>query len=362
LNPYVRAQVFIRKGPGVVMAMDEALKFIDQNSDLVKNGGKVYALNDGDEYSSKETQMIIEGNIQDFVTLETCYLGILSSGVTKLNDNVDVDLDDVTVRTRAVVNRVGDRPVLYFGARHWHYERDAEIAKAAFDGGAVAASTDVGAETFGGVGVGTIPHVLENVYAYKFGKDRAVVEATKAFDKHIDVQVPRVALIDYNNKEIDDALACCEEVDSLSGVRVDTCGENVMQGAYRQEPEDLQEVFGRDIAIPEKDKKFWFGNGVNISGVYALKKALNDNGYENIDVVLTSGFGKVEKVDAFRRAEELLEMKLFDGIGAGTFFHSRAATMDVVGVYDKGDWKAMSKVGREFSGNDRLELRLTKCK
>jgi len=358
LNPFVRAQVFIRKGPGVVDGMNEAVDYIKNNSNLIQNGGRIFALENGSQYSPKETQMIIEGNIQDFVTLETGYLGLLSSATTKLNDGIDIDLNSIQNNVKAVVEATNNRPVLYFGARHWDYKEDAKISEAAFKGGAVAASTDAGAENQGLLGVGTIPHALENIYALKYGKDRAVVEATKAFDKYVGGDVPRVALIDYNNHEIDDALACVKEVPTLSGVRVDTCGENIMQGAYSVEPTNIQEAFGKNIVIPNEDKKYWFGNGVTVSGVYALKKALVNNGYENIDIVLTSGFGKVDKVEAFTRAEEMLEMKLFDSIGAGTFFESRAATMDIVGARVGNAWTKISKVGREFRPNNRLELRL----
>ena len=81
-----------------------------------------------------------------------------------------------------IVNEVGDRPVVYFGARHWHWNRDKEIAEAAIKGGAVTTSTDAGSEVIGEQGVGTIPHALENVYAWEHGKDSAVLESTKAFD------------------------------------------------------------------------------------------------------------------------------------------------------------------------------------
>ncbi len=360
LNPFVRAQVFVRKGPGVVAGLDEAVKFIAENSEIAKNGGRIYALKDGDKYDSKETQMIIESPIQDIVELETLYLGILSAGITRANDGIEPDLNEITKRTRAVVEASGERPVLYFGARHWDYREDEKIAGAAFEGGAVAASTDAGASNIGSVGVGTIPHVLENIYAWKFGKDNAVLEATKAFDRVISPEVPRIALIDYNNKEICDSISVANTLKSLKGVRVDTCGENVAQGAIEKySPEEVQRVFGKDVKIPEQDMKYWFGSGVTVSGVYSLRKALNERGFGTIETIVTSGFGSVSKVDAFCRAEEILGMKLFDGLGVGQLYHSRASTMDVVAVGDNIDSMfRMNKVGREYRPNSRLERRL----
>ena len=358
LNPYMRAQVFIRKGPGVIAGLNEAVDFIDKNSDLRKNQGQILTLKDGEIYQSKETQMVIEGNIQDFVTLETQYLGIHSAQTTMLNDKINIDLNQITQNVAKVVEQLEGRPLIYFGARHWDFREDSRIAKAAFNGGAVGASTDVGAETVGEKGLGTIPHVLENVYAWKFGKDRAVVEATKAFDRHMDSSIPRIALIDYNNQEITDSLICAEEISSLAGFRVDTCGENVMQGAYKTEPENLKAIFGKKFKIPREHEKYWFGNGVTISGVYALRKALNENNYKDKTIMLTSGFGRIDKIEAFKHAEDILEMKLFDAVGAGTFFHSRAATMDVVAVRENNIWTPISKVGREFRPNHKLESRL----
>jgi hypothetical protein len=47
LNPWVRAQVFIRTGPGEVRGVDEAIAVIDKYSDFRANGGKIFALSEG---------------------------------------------------------------------------------------------------------------------------------------------------------------------------------------------------------------------------------------------------------------------------------------------------------------------------
>jgi len=356
LNPYVKAQIFIRKGPGTTAGISEAIDYIKQNSDLEKNGGKIFALPDGVNYSPKETQMIIEGNIQDFGELETQYLGIMSKRITQLNDKTDINLNEVKNNMAQVVKAAKNRPILYFGARHWHYKDDEAISKAALDGGAVGASTDIGAQTHNLIGLGTIPHSLENVYAHKLGKENAVLEATKAFDKYINTKVPRIALIDYNNKEIDDSLAVVNAI-SNCGLRVDTCGENIAQGAaknYQYLIQQNPELSG--IQIPIQEENFWFGAGVTISGIYALQKALKNNGHYNTQVTLTSGFGNLDKINAFTNAEEMLEQKLFDGLGVGSIYKSRAATMDIVAVGNTpNDLQPMSKQGRLYKPNSRLE-------
>ena len=93
---------------------------------------------------------------------------------------------------------------------------------------------------------------------------------------------------------------------------------------------------------------------MTITGVAALRNALNENGHEDVKVILTSGFGKPEKVKAFVDAEKELGLKLFDGLGVGGVYDARMSTMDIVAV----DNVPMAKVGRSYRPNKRLELRL----
>ena len=342
LNPYVRAQVFIRKGPGIVEGIDEAVSILETYSELQKNGGHVYTLGEGAQYSAKETVMVIEGHIQDLVELETMYLGVISAETTKANDEAGPNIEQAQKNMQAVVDAAKGRPVSYFGARHWRFDEDAEIAKAAYKGGATSCSTDNGAAYAQQKGIGTIPHALENIFAWKYGVEHAVAKATEAFDKHIAKEVPRIALIDYANREISDTIATANALEGkLAAVRVDTCGENVAQGG-----------------IAEHGKPFWGGTGVTISGVYELRKALDNSGHENVDIILTSGFGNPEKVKAFVDAEKELGVKLFDALGVGGIFKARFATMDIVAVgKDKDSMKPMSKIGRGYQPNEKLVQR-----
>lgn len=356
LNRWVRAQVFVRTGPGEVAGMDEAVRILDGTS-LREHGGRVHALPEGARYGPGETLMVIEAPIDDIVHLETVYLGVLSAATTERNDGTAIDLGGVEGRVREIVEAASGRPVSYFGARHWRWQQDADIAAAAYRGGATSCSTDAGAEAAGQRGIGTIPHALENIYAAVHGKENAVVEATRAFDRHIDPQVPRVALIDYNNHEVDDAIATAESLDGrLAAVRIDTCGENVGQGAIRAyDAQAVRALFGRDLDIPEQDRRFWFGNGVTVTGTYAVRRGLDDAGHADVDIILTSGFGDPEKVRAFTRAEDIIGQRLYDGLGVGGVFHSRAATMDIVAVGERPDALIpLAKTGRGYRPNDRL--------
>jgi nicotinate phosphoribosyltransferase len=361
INPWVKAQAFIRKGPGKAYGIDEALAILEKYSDLTKHNGKVYALKEGADYAPKDTLMLIEAPIQDIIDIETMYLGVLSAETTKANDHHGIDLNNARETMAKVTMAAGKRPVAYFGARHWRFDEDAAITRAAYEGGAASASTDIGAETFGQKGMGTTPHVLENIMAWKYGYEGAVPEAMIAFDKVIDKNVARIILVDYRNKEITDTLATAKALgNNLAGIRIDTCGENVGEGAIEKENyAELKKLIGKKVEIPAEDKKYWFGKGVTVTGVYAAKKALEENGYENLKIWLSSGFACPDKTGAFVRAEELLEKKLFDGLGVGQIFRSRTAKMDIVAVGENPDnFVPIAKAGRRYNHNPKLELRL----
>ena len=90
-----------------------------------------------------------------------------------------------------------------------------------------------------------------------------------------------------------------------------------------------------------------------------MRKALNEKSYSDIKVALSSGFADPKKVEAFANAEEILETKLFDMLGVGQVFKSRAAKMDIVAVGETPkDFIPISKTGRGYNPNPRLKLRL----
>ena len=340
LNPFVRAQIFLRKGPGRIYGITDATTIIKT---IYRNRIKVLSLREGEQYDSEEIIMVVEGRAQDVIMLETVVLGILSAETTKANDRTTPDVREVTKSAREIVKTVGGRPVVYFGARHWRYDMDETISRAAFAGWVADASTDIGAHTCGKEGVGTIPHALECIYAWKHGTEHAVVESAKAFDRYIDPHVPRIALIDFANKEIDDTLAVARLLGSkLYGIRVDTCMENVMQGSDR-----VLKMFA--------GKEYWHGRGVTIAGVYLLRKQLNEAGFPDVKIMLSSGFGNIEKVHAFVVAEKELGIRLFDSLGVGQLFPVRVATMDIIGVgATLENIRPIAKVGRSEKKNPRL--------
>jgi nicotinate phosphoribosyltransferase len=336
-NPRIKAQVFIRKGHAKIYGLSDAMDILTTYGD--HDTLRVYALKEGDTFAPCECVMEIHGRARNLIELETMCLGIISARTTIENDHKDINLTDVRRNMGRIVDLVRGRPVSYFGARHWSWDRDAEISRECYNAGAANCSTDIGAMEMGGQqGIGTIPHALQAVYHQLFGIDKAVVESMVAFDNAISEEIPRIALIDYANREIEDSINVAGVLQDLGNkrldaIRIDTCGENVIQGAMHM-----------------LDESFWFGNGVCINGVHNIRKALDYSGFDYVKIILSSGFGNPEKVKAFVDAEKILKTRLFDGLGVGGVFYSRMATMDIVSV----DGVPTSKVGRTRKPTDRL--------
>ena len=350
LNPWVKYQFFFRK-PGVFKGTEEILAIIDKYSSLRYNGGIVKAIPEGSEFNSCETIMTLEGPAQDLMELETMILGVMSSEASGFKNPSKEDLDKITQKIRDIKGLIGNRPLMYMGARHYHWSDDEAISRAVLDGGADACSTDIGAETHGLTAIGTVPHALEAIFAYKYGRDNAVIGAISAFDEVIDKSVPRVSLVDFSNQEIEDSIASANALEGrLHAVRLDTCGENVQQGGYEIIP------IG-SVLDACRDLSYVCGTGVTISGTYDLRRALDEKEFNDVQILLSSGFGKIDKVKSFVEAEKILGMKLFDSLGVGGVVGSMFATGDIVEVGDDKDHTIpMAKVGRQYVHNDRLKI------
>lgn len=343
LNPYVKYQVFCRdewvKALGIKEAIDIITKFAKDVA--------IYAVDEGDRLLSKDTIMTIYAPAQEIVDLETLYLGVLARAITSKGETKHVDLKSVYEKMSRIVELIKGRDIIYMGARHWHYEEDAEIAEACFKAGVKSCSTDIGGEKNGTEGVGTIPHALECICHWKFGIDNAVEQATLAFDRCIDQSVPRVALIDYANREIYDTFHTCSSMayrdkisagglskTRLNGIRIDTCGENWMQN------------------VPKvKADKYYLNSGVCVWGVNDLVRKLNDAyGIDRPKVILSSGFGDYDKVKAYVDYEKQIGYKLFDTLGIGAVYDCIITTADIVEI----DGDEIHKIGRPFRPNPAL--------
>lgn len=338
MNPHVTMQVFIRQGPGKAYGIDESVELIRAFSNENGRNLTVHALPEGADYQPLETLMRIEGPLQDFVELETLYLGAITAATSKKNGGPLPDMDAITRRAQAIRDLLPEKQLMYFGSRHWHWSADEAITKAAIAGGFDACASDAGAaaSSLAG-GVGTIPHALVLAFGHKYGRERGTAESAIAFDKHMDPAIPRIALVDTFNHEIDDAIATAKALgDKLWGVRLDTPGENLGQGA-----------------LPDDGRRFWTGNGVTVEFVRHVRESLDAAGLEKVNIVLSSGFGDLDKIQAFIDGEKKYG-RLFESIGIGSLFPARFATADIVRI----DGDDFAKAGRGFKPNPRLQRML----
>ncbi len=333
LDPVVTMQVFVREGPGTVHGLDEAVAMLRAFAGHGASRLMVHALAEGAPYAPGETLLTIDGPLVDFVELETLYLGAITAATSQAAGIAPPDPEAVRRRCAQVRELLPDKNLMYFGARHWHWSVEEALCAAAVAGGFDSCATDAGARAAGqSGGVGTIPHALVLAMAEAHGERHATREAALAFDRHIDPAVPRVALVDTFNREIADSLDTARALGSrLWGVRTDTAGENLGEGA------------------PASGPRFEAGPGVTVGSVRALRRGLDGAGFEAVNIVVSSGFGDLDKVRAFAAAERR-DGRLFEAVGLGGLYPARIATADVVRV----NGRDLAKTGRRRRDNPRL--------
>ena len=308
-HPQVLMQIFTRE-PMIVCGIDEVialLKTCSHNPEKIK----IRALHDGDKIEPWETLMTIEGDLADFAHLETIYLGILARQ-SRIATNV-----------RNVIEAANGKNVLFFPARYDLWQTQESDGYAAMIGGLKGFSTDANAKASGAKGLGTIPHAL--ICTYKGD----TVAATSAFDKYIDPNIARIALVDFDNDCVNTSLAVARKLGrKLAGVRLDTSANMV------------------DKSVQNPNGMF-SPTGVCKELVWNVRKALDKEGFDYVKIIVSSGFNP-ERIRTFEA-----EHVPVDTYAVGSFFFDGNInfTADVVMV----DGNPCAKVGRKYMPNPRLE-------
>ncbi|GAB4338096.1 MAG: hypothetical protein Kow00117_19750 [Phototrophicales bacterium] len=367
----VEAQIFNRRSPYAVIAgVDVALAIIRHGAGYFEGERfvagwcdlDVVAVEDGDmtyyNGNPNEVQTVIEirGKYRDFTLLETPILGVLTRA-SRIATNV-----------YDVLQAANGKNVLFFPARfdlpsvqsldgyaYWvalqryNHETGHQVPPLV--------STDAQAAWWGGRGGGTVPHAIIACFL----ADTA--EAMLAFGRHIPVDVPRIALVDFNNDVVRDSLAVLDAywqqyvqaMDdvarkrwTLYGVRLDTSSNMV--------DESLKEIGERGVT-PElvRIMRRALDNAWTRWDVpYHLEDQARDY-CRNVKVVVSGGFNR-EKIARFEQ-----EKAPVDSYGVGSTFLTNDAqtntdfTMDVVRVWLNGQWVDMPKIGRAPCDNPDLE-------
>ncbi len=338
INPRVSLNVFTR-GSGAVAGLEEAVAIFQKYSDLKHQKGELWITNKK-TYSPAEPLMIIKGPVQSLVELETIYLGVISQAISRAAGYAPPEPKQIKEKLQRLKGIYGDIPIIYFGARHYHWSLDEKIAAAALEGGAVQTSTDIGSSNIHLKGAGTTPHLLTIVLASVYGKEKATLKTAECFDKHMPPEIPRVTLVDTFNREITDGLAVARYFGTRkNALRVDTCGENIGQSGSPYQGKK------------QPDPTYQTGTGVSIQVVVNLKKQLIKEGFgQTTGIFLSSGFGNETKAQAFMDAHNRFKaetgLPLFQGLGIGEVSTARFCTADIFQVQDK----PIAKTGREAAG------------
>ncbi|WP_196593177.1 nicotinate phosphoribosyltransferase [Pectinatus sottacetonis] len=309
IKPHVTVQVF-QRDYAMLCGIDEVIALIRKCS-RNPQGLKIKALHDGDKIAPWETVMTIEGNLADFIHLETVYLGILARR-TKIATNC----------SRAVEAANG-KPVLFFPSRFDEYTVQEGDGYAAKVGGMSNVSTPANAMCWGIEAAGTIPHAL----IAAMGGDS--LAATRAFDKYMDPKISRIALVDFNNDCVNTSLAIARELgDRLEGVRLDTSDKMV------------------DVSLIGQMGHFK-PTGVNEQLVRNVRTALDKEGFNHVKIIVSGGFNP-ERIHLFE--ENKVPVDVY-AVGSNIFATNVDFTSDVVLL----DGKPCAKTGRHYIPNDRLE-------
>jgi nicotinate phosphoribosyltransferase len=314
-HPRVVMQVFQKKA-AYLGGMDEAIAILKLCSfdweDLT-----VHALYDGDRVEPWETVMTIEGDYTSFAHLETLYLGVLARR-TLVTTNV--------VRLLEIAN---GKPLIFMPARHDHHRVQTGDGYSAYVGGRivgvpVGVTTDEQASWWGGKGVGTVPHSLIAAYG-----GNSVLAATK-FAEWAPPDLNVTVLVDFENDSVRTALDVARALGPrLWGVRLDT-SENLVDRSLWEELGDFKP------------------SGVSERLVRKVRDALDDDGFEQVRIVVSGGFDEA-KIREFEARGVPVDAY---GVGSSLIRGANDFTADVVLT----DGRPSAKAGRRYRPNERLEL------
>src|SRR5574341_43058 len=374
----VEMQWFTRRaGNTIVVGIDKALEMLRhctgywEGDKFIGTADKleVWAVHDGVVVKSDgdplnaEAVIKVRGRYRDFALLETPTLGVLTR-----SSRVATNVYETLMAARG-------KPVLFFPARFDLHEVQAadgyayNIAIQRFNmdfsqqiGSFV--STDAQGDWWGGAGGGTVAHAA----IASFLGDTA--EAMMQFSRVLPAEIPRIALVDFNNDSVRDSLLVLDAMFAqypqlcdagneteakkykLYGVRLDTSGS-------------IRDVSVPPLGDPSLDL------GVTPRLVFNVRQAL-DSAWErwslpevwkerareycrNVKIVVSGGFNP----DKIRKFERLSVPVDIYAVGSYLFNNNGATvtdfTADVVRVKVHDGWIDMAKVGRKPCDNPDLE-------
>ncbi|MEN9938232.1 MAG: hypothetical protein RLZZ387_4811 [Chloroflexota bacterium] len=379
-NLEVEMQWFTRRRPfSVVAGVDKALAMLqlctgyqDERGDFVNTYRhlEVEAVHDGAlaryDGDPRDVRPVLKvrGRYRDFALLETPTLGALTRA-TRIATNVY----NVLVAARG-------KAVLFFPARFDAHEVQAadgyayNIAVQRYNrdyGRQVrpSVSTDAQGDWWGSLGGGTIAHAAIAAFLGD------TVECMLAFAETRPVEIPRVALVDFDNDCVGTSLAVMDAMFARYRALTDAAQHEEARRyrLYAVRPDTGGTL--RDVSVtPLGDKKLDLG--VNPRLVFALRAAIDgawarwdlppewveraQTWCRHVRIVVTGGFDAAK----IRHFEELGVPADIYGVGSSLFSNSDEEgtnndfTADVVRVKIGGEWRDIAKIGRRPCDNPDL--------
>ena len=298
---------------------------------------------EGDWVGAGDPLLYISGGLQHLVDLETLYLQKLGAACVAAHNAFVMCCD---------MPKTG---FLAMDARHCTGPDMAELMAYAASVGSQAAqrdreavgfignATDETAHFFGqSSGMGTMPHAL-------IGYAGSTLRAAEMF-RDVFPDDPLTVLVDYFGRELTDALTVCRRfADVASGgglsIRLDTHGGRYVEGL---DPAKSYEVLERHVPKAtrqyrtETELRHLIGTGVSAAAVFHLRERLDAEGFQQVKIVASSGFGP-EKCRVMGSINAPIDV-----VGTGSYlpqsWPETYATADVI----EYDGAPRVKVGREF--------------
>lgn len=310
-NHIVTMQWFQRRDDSMLCGVDEAIALVHTFA-IEPENLVIEALNDGDIIQANEPVLKITGKYEHFGFLESVIDGILARRTS------------VATNVMKVKKVIGDYPVFSMADRQDDYLTQVGDGYATYIAGIDRVSTDAQGLWWGGKGMGTMPHALIQIC------DGDVCKASDIYLKSFPNEKV-TALIDYHNNVVRDSLILARHLgDKLNGVRIDTSKALI------------------DHYFDDKDTSGFDPHGVCKQLVFALRKALDDEGFNYVKITVSSSFS-AEKIEEW--VKEKVPVSMY---GVGTYFVNNT-TCGFTGDLVMRDGKPQAKEGRANYPNPRLK-------
>lgn len=307
----VTMQWFQRRDDSMLCGVDEAIALIHTFA-VHPEELKIVALNDGDIIQNMEPVLKVTGKYENFGFLESVIDGILARR------------SSVATNVYQVMKVIGDTPIFSMADRQDDYHTQIGDGYATYVGGIKKVSTDAQGYWWGGKGMGTMPHALIEVCGGDICKAADVYHKTYPNEKV-------TALIDYRNDVVTDSLLLARHLGhELNGVRIDTSKSLI------------------DHYFDDKDTSGFDPHGVCKELVFALREALDKEGFDYVKIIVSSSFD-AKKIELWNKLQVPVSM-----YGVGTFFVNNM-TCGFTGDLVELDGHEEAKEGRGNYDNPRLQ-------